>query len=148
MSLTLQPGVVARPELAEAGQRKIEWVRRNMPLLNRLEQEFRANRPFAGKNIVVCVHLEAKTAYLALVLAAGGARVAVTGSNPDSTKDDVVAALDALGLHVAMPPFPPAPQRCRAPPAEPGRGRRLGAGSSSTAARKGRWRRLVVLSRR
>ncbi len=100
MSLTLQPGVVAQPELAEAGQRKIEWVRRNMPLLNRLEDEFRANRPFAGKNIVVCVHLEAKTAYLALVLAAGGARVAVTGSNPDSTKDDVVAALDALGLHV------------------------------------------------
>jgi adenosylhomocysteinase len=33
-------------------------------------------------------------------MAAGGAEVVVTGSNPGSTKDDVVAALDARGLHV------------------------------------------------
>jgi adenosylhomocysteinase len=92
--------IVAAPELAAEGQRRIEWVRRNMPILNQLEARFAAEQPFAGKRIAVCIHLEAKTAYLALVLRAGGADVAVTGSNPESTKDDVVAALAAEGLHV------------------------------------------------
>jgi len=92
--------IVATPELAAEGQRRIEWVRRNMPILNQLEARFAAEQPFAGKRIAVCIHLEAKTAYLALVLRAGGADVAVTGSNPESTKDDVVAALAAEGLHV------------------------------------------------
>jgi len=44
--------------------------------------------------------LEAKTAYLALLLREGGAEVAVTGSNPLSTKDDVCAALAAEGMNV------------------------------------------------
>lgn len=96
----MQNNVVAAPELAAEGQRKIDWVRGNMPILRQLEQQFGAERPFAGKRIAVCIHLEAKTAYLALVLRAGGATVAVTGSNPESTKDDVVAALAAAGLHV------------------------------------------------
>ena len=94
------PNILASPELAAEGKQKIDWVRRNMPILRQLETEFRQQQPFAGKRVLVCVHLEAKTAYLALVIAAGGASVAVTGSNPGSTKDDVVAALDALGLHV------------------------------------------------
>jgi adenosylhomocysteinase len=96
----IQKNVVAHAELAHEGQRRIDWVRRNMPILNRLEREFATERPFAGRRIAVCIHLEAKTAYLALVLRAGGATVAVTGSNPESTKDDVVAALAAEGLHV------------------------------------------------
>jgi len=96
----MHPNIVASPEKAAEGKQKIDWVRRNMPILRQLETEFREQQPFAGKRVLVCVHLEAKTAYLALVMAAGGASVAVTGSNPGSTKDDVVAALDALGLHV------------------------------------------------
>lgn len=96
----MHPNIVASPEKATKGKQKIDWVRRNMPILRQLEAEFRQQQPFAGKRVLVCVHLEAKTAYLALVMAAGGASVAVTGSNPGSTKDDVVAALDALGLHV------------------------------------------------
>jgi adenosylhomocysteinase len=96
----MQPNILANPALAAEGQRKIDWVRRNMPILRRLEQQFAAERPFAGYRLAVCIHLEAKTAYLALVLRAGGAAVAVTGSNPESTKDDVVAALAAQGLHV------------------------------------------------
>jgi len=96
----MHPNIVASPENAAKGKQKIDWVRRNMPILRQLETEFRQQQPFAGKRVLVCVHLEAKTAYLALVLAAGGASVAVTGSNPGSTKDDVVAALDVLGLHV------------------------------------------------
>jgi len=96
----MQPNIVADLKLAAAGQLKIDWVRRNMPILAQLELEFAAQRPFAGKRIAICIHLEAKTAYLALVLRAGGATVTVTGSNPESTKDDVVAALAAEGLHV------------------------------------------------
>ena len=96
----MQPNILAAPELAADGRQKIEWVRRNMPILRQLEERFAAERPFAGKRITVCIHLEAKTAYLALALRAGGATVAVTGSNPESTKDDVVAALAAEGLHV------------------------------------------------
>jgi adenosylhomocysteinase len=96
----MQPNILSNPKLAAEGRRKIEWVRRNMPILRQLEQRFAAERPFAGKRLAVCIHLEAKTAYLALVLRAGGADVAVTGSNPESTKDDVVAALAAEGLHV------------------------------------------------
>lgn len=97
---TMRKNIVASPEKTAKGQQKIDWVRRNMPILRQLESELRQQQTFAGKNVLVCVHLEAKTAYLALVMAAGGARVVVTGSNPGSTKDDVVAALDAAGLHV------------------------------------------------
>lgn len=82
------------------GALKIEWVRHHMPLLNGLEAEFRAEQPFKGYKIALSVHLEAKTAYLCQVLAAGGAEMYVTGSNPLSTQDDVAAALVHAGLHV------------------------------------------------
>ncbi len=88
------------PELAESGERKIEWVKRNCDLLRTLEAEFERDKPFAGKKIALSVHLEAKTAYLCKVLAAGGAQMYVTGSNPLSTQDDVAAALVAAGLEV------------------------------------------------
>ncbi len=86
--------------LAESGERKIEWVKRNCPLLRSLEEEFSKTKPFAGKKIALSVHLEAKTAYLCKVLAAGGAEMYITGSNPLSTQDDVAAALVAAGLEV------------------------------------------------
>ena len=86
--------------LAASGEQKIEWVKRNCDLLRTLEQEFLETRPFAGKKIALSVHLEAKTAYLCKVLAAGGAQMYVTGSNPLSTQDDVAAALAAAGLEV------------------------------------------------
>ncbi len=86
--------------LAESGERKIEWVKRNCDLLRTLEEEFAVSKPFAGKKVALSVHLEAKTAYLCKVLAAGGAEMYVTGSNPLSTQDDVAAALVAAGLEV------------------------------------------------
>lgn len=86
--------------LAESGERKIEWVKRNCDLLRTLEKEFSETKPFAGKKVALSVHLEAKTAYLCKVLAAGGADMYITGSNPLSTQDDVAAALVAAGLEV------------------------------------------------
>ncbi|MGX8708067.1 MAG: adenosylhomocysteinase [Bacteroidales bacterium] len=91
---------IRNPELWPDGALKIEWVRHHMPLLNGLEAEFRAERPFAGLKVALSVHLEAKTAYLCKVLAAGGAEMYVTGSNPLSTQDDVAAALVHDGLNV------------------------------------------------
>ena len=86
--------------LAGSGELKIEWVKRNCELLRMLEEEFTKTKPFAGKKVALSVHLEAKTAYLCKVLAAGGADMYVTGSNPLSTQDDVAAALVQAGLKV------------------------------------------------
>ena len=69
-------------------------------LLSALEEDFKRDRPFEGLKISLSVHLEAKTAYLCLVLAAGGAQMSVTGSNSLSTQDDVAAALADRGLQV------------------------------------------------
>ena len=91
---------IRNPALWPDGALKIEWVRHHMPLLSGLEAEFRAERPFAGCKIALSVHLEAKTAYLCEVLAAGGAEMYITGSNPLSTQDDVAAALVHEGLNV------------------------------------------------
>ena len=86
--------------LAEEGARKIAWVKSRMPILSALEEEFSKEKPFKGLKITVSVHLEAKTAYLAKVLHAGGAHVRVTGSNPLSTQDAITAGLVKDGLEV------------------------------------------------
>ncbi len=71
-----------------------------MPLLRGIKAEFEQTKPFAGKKVALSVHLEAKTAFLCLTLAAGGAEMYITGSNPLSTQDDVAAALVHAGLNV------------------------------------------------
>ena len=91
---------IADISLAPQGQLKIDWVRRNMPVLRSIEADFAREKPLAGLKVVLSVHLEAKTAYLCKVLQAGGAQLCVTGSNPLSTQDDVAAALAASGLEV------------------------------------------------
>ena len=86
--------------LWESGETKIQWVKSNMDLLRGIEEEFEKTKPFAGLRVALSVHLEAKTAYLCRVLAAGGAEMYITGSNPLSTQDDVAAALVHGGLNV------------------------------------------------
>jgi adenosylhomocysteinase len=51
-------------------------------------------KPLKGLKIGMALHVEAKTAVLVETLAAGGAKVAITGCNPLSTQDDVAKALD------------------------------------------------------
>ena len=92
--------IIKNADLWPDGQLKIDWVRRNMPILNKLEKQFSEEKPFAGLKVALSVHLEAKTAYLCKVLAAGGAEMYVTGSNPLSTQDDIAAALVHDGLNV------------------------------------------------
>jgi adenosylhomocysteinase len=92
--------VIRDISLADKGKQKIEWARKNMPILRGLEEEFKQTTPFKGVRVVVSVHLEAKTAYLAKLFAIGGGEVSVTGSNPLSTQDDIAAGLVADGLDV------------------------------------------------
>lgn len=86
--------------LAPQGRQKIQWASRHMAVLQSIAVEFQRDQPFLGLRVVLCIHLEAKTAYLAEVLQQGGAEVIATGSNPLSTQDDVCAALVQGGITV------------------------------------------------
>lgn len=86
--------------LAPTGHQKIAWVKEHMPLLNILNERYAEKKIFDDLNMVVTIHLEAKTAYLAQTLKNCGANVVVTGSNPLSTQDDVAAALADSGITV------------------------------------------------
>ncbi len=83
-----------------SGHQKIDWVSAYMPVLSGIAEDLARTRPFRGLRIAMSIHLEAKTAYLATVLAAGGAEVYATGCNPLSTQDDVAEALRERGVHV------------------------------------------------
>ncbi|MBE3589397.1 MAG: adenosylhomocysteinase [Firmicutes bacterium] len=96
----LESSTLRRPELAAEGRRKIAWAEAHMPVLGRIREQFRAERPLAGETVAICLHLEAKTANLALAVQDAGARVVITGSNPLSTQDDVAAGLASLGVEV------------------------------------------------
>ena len=87
-------------KLAPGGHDKIEWVKNFMPVMRAVDEEFSKTKPFAGKKMVITLHLEAKTAYMAEVFMHAGAEVAITGSNPLSTQDDVAAALVEDGVNV------------------------------------------------
>ncbi len=91
---------VKDPSLASQGELKIEWARGHMPVLRKIRSRFEKELPFRGITIGMCMHLEMKTAVLGQTLKAGGATIAITGSNPLSTQDDVAAALGASGAHV------------------------------------------------
>ena len=96
----MHDSVVKDPSLAEMGEQRIEWARRHMPVLEKIKEEFEREKPLRGARVVACLHVTVETANLITTLVAGGAEVAVTGSNPLSTQDDVAAALAARGLHV------------------------------------------------
>jgi len=92
--------VIRDIDLAPQGIQKIDWVEKHMPVLSGIAKQFRKEQPFAGLKVVVSVHLEAKTAYLAQVIHEGGGEVYATGSNPLSTQDDVCAGLASRGVTV------------------------------------------------
>lgn len=95
-----QNSIVRDMALAPEGHLKIDWVAAHMPVLNRIREQFEQEQPFKGLKVSIALHLEAKTAYLAKVVQAGGADVTITGSNPLSTQDDVCAALVEDGITV------------------------------------------------
>ena len=92
--------IVRDSSIWESGKKKIDWVKSCMPVLSSIEERFKKEKPLEGLRLSMSIHLEAKTAYLAMVLASAGAEVAVTGCNPLSTQDDVAAALAHEGYSV------------------------------------------------
>ncbi|MGC9529559.1 MAG: adenosylhomocysteinase [Candidatus Bipolaricaulaceae bacterium] len=87
-------------ELVAHGAEKISWARAHMPVLGQVARELAQAGTLAGLRVAMSIHLEAKTACLALALRDAGAQLAVTGSNPLSTQDEVAAALAAQGVTV------------------------------------------------
>ncbi len=94
------PSDISNRSLAKAGQARIEWAGRFMPVLGRITQRFRKERPLKGLRISCCLHVTTETAQLAETLRAGGADVSICASNPLSTQDDTAAALAARGFNV------------------------------------------------
>jgi adenosylhomocysteinase len=79
--------------LADKGRLRVEWARRDMPVLNAIRERFEREQPLKGLRLAACLHVTTETAVLAATLKAGGAVVHVCASNPLSTQDDVAAFL-------------------------------------------------------
>jgi adenosylhomocysteinase len=86
--------------LAPQGHLQIEWASAHMPVLNQVKRRFSKEQPLKGLTLGACLHVTKETAVLVDTLVAGGAKVALCGSNPLSTQDDVAAALAEKGVHV------------------------------------------------
>ena len=86
--------------LAPQGHLQIEWASKHMPVLNQIKKRFSKEKPLKGLTLGACLHVTKETGVLVDALAAGGAKVALCGSNPLSTQDDVAAALSEKGIHV------------------------------------------------
>jgi adenosylhomocysteinase len=86
--------------LAPQGHLQIEWAAKHMPVLNIIKARFEKEKPLKGQTLAACLHVTKETAVLIKVLTVGGAQIALCGSNPLSTQDDVAAALADSGVHV------------------------------------------------
>lgn len=80
-------------ELASEGKKSIDWVEQHMPVIQEIRDHFSEEKPFQELTIGTALHIEATTAAFLRTLMVGGADLAVTGSNPLSTDDEVAAAL-------------------------------------------------------
>jgi len=80
-------------KLAETGLEKIEWAARRMPVLKKIQERFKKEKPLKGARISCCLHVTTETANLVKTLIDGGAEVALCASNPLSTQDDTAAAI-------------------------------------------------------
>jgi len=87
-------------KLASKGHLQIEWASQHMPVLNQIKTRFAQEKSFEGLTLGACLHVTKETAVLVDAFLAGGAKVALCGSNPLSTQDDVAAALVEKGVHV------------------------------------------------
>jgi adenosylhomocysteinase len=92
--------IIKDSSLAPEGHRKIDWAAQHSPVLNAIFRNQLADGVLSGRKVAMTIHLEAKTAYLAVLMHEAGADVTVSGSNPLSTQDDVCAALAERGVRV------------------------------------------------
>jgi adenosylhomocysteinase len=87
-------------KLAKQGELLIDWATDHMPALGLIRRRFEKEKPLKGAKLGAVLHCTKETGVLVRTLEAGGAEVAIAGSNPLSTQDAVVAALAAKGTSV------------------------------------------------
>ena len=86
--------------LAPSGNLQIEWASKHMPVLTQVKERVAKEKPLKGLTLGACLHVTKETGVLVDTFVAAGARVALCGSNPLSTQDDVAAALAKRGVNV------------------------------------------------
>jgi len=86
--------------LAPQGALLVEWATKHMPVLAQIRRRFEKEQPLKNVTVGACLHVTKETAVLAETLKAGGAEVALCGSNPLSTQDEVAAYLATKGINV------------------------------------------------
>jgi adenosylhomocysteinase len=86
--------------LADQGELLVEWASAHMPVLNQIKRRFELEKPLENLTVGACLHVTKETAVLVQTLQAGGAEVALCGSNPLSTQDEVAAFLARNGVKV------------------------------------------------
>jgi len=96
----MEESQVKDKKLAPQGRLQIEWASAHMPVINQIKSRFTKEKPLKGLTLGACLHVTKETAVLVETLVAGGAKIALCGSNPLSTQDDVAAALAEEDVHV------------------------------------------------
>ncbi|MFP3985372.1 MAG: adenosylhomocysteinase [Candidatus Bathyarchaeia archaeon] len=86
--------------LAHKGALLTEWASMHMPVLNQIKQRFEEEKPLKNLSLGASLHVTKETAVLMDVLMGGGASIALCGSNPLSTQDEVAAALAEKGVNI------------------------------------------------
>ena len=51
--------------LADQGRLRVEWARRDMPVLNAIRERFEREKPLKGLRIAACLHVTTETGVLA-----------------------------------------------------------------------------------
>ncbi len=92
--------LIKYPELASRGELRVEWAEAHMPAIGEIVEEYRGDRPLKGRTVSACLHVTKETAVLVKALKSLGAKVALAGSNPLTTQDDVAAHLSTVGINV------------------------------------------------
>ncbi|PVX24195.1 MAG: adenosylhomocysteinase [Candidatus Bathyarchaeum sp.] len=87
-------------KMAAQGALLVEWAAKHMPVLAQIRNRFEKEKPLKNITIAACLHVTKETAVLAETLKAGGATVALCGSNPLSTQDEVAAYLATKGIKI------------------------------------------------
>ena len=62
---------ISSPSLKHAGQARIDWAGRFMPVLGSIKKRFQKEKPLKGLRVSACLHVTTETGQLAEVLRAG-----------------------------------------------------------------------------
>jgi adenosylhomocysteinase len=96
----MQKSKIKDLDLATSGLLQLEWASKHMPVLCQIKERFMKEKPLKNFTLGACLHVTKETGVLMETFLAAGAKVALCGSNPLSTQDDVAAALVRRGANV------------------------------------------------